>query len=293
MPCAAIFAPAGILLVVIVGVLPLLLPSSSAVGAVHALARQATTVAGPESPRILQLRHPESSLESHPVGAPEMPFLAVHAAMSSGTAVQSGLAAASLGNLTTSTGIPENAAQALDQFRTPSLSKLALPGSTEGVVVSRRGPSPIGEVRNEPAPRTAPTTGIRNAERQLRLLWPVRGAVTSPFGWRTHPIFGTREFHTGIDIAGQMGAPVVAAYPGTVRFVGWRSGYGQQVIVDHGGGFETAYSHLSAASVQPGTHVEQGQEIGRIGSTGWSTGPHLLFEVFVNGAPRNPAGYLY
>jgi murein DD-endopeptidase MepM/ murein hydrolase activator NlpD len=124
------------------------------------------------------------------------------------------------------------------------------------------------------------------------LVWPARGIVTSPFGWRIHPIFGTREFHTGIDIGGPSGAPVAAAYPGTVQFVGWKGGYGRLVIVYHGGGLETAYSHLSAASVQPGAHVEQGQEIGRIGSTGWSTGPHLLFEVFENGIPRDPAGYL-
>jgi murein DD-endopeptidase MepM/ murein hydrolase activator NlpD len=116
--------------------------------------------------------------------------------------------------------------------------------------------------------------------------------LTSPFGWRIHPIFGTREFHTGIDIAGPSGAPVLAAYAGTVRFVGWQEGYGKRIVVDSGGGLVTAYSHLSVTDVQPQAYVTQGQEIGRIGSTGWSTGPHLLFEVYENGVPQNPTGYL-
>ena len=95
-----------------------------------------------------------------------------------------------------------------------------------------------------------------------------------------------------MDIGAQMGAPVVSAYPGVVRFAGWKDGYGRLVIIYHGSGLETAYSHLSVASVSPGQRVEQGQEIGQVGSTGWSTGPHLLFEVYQNGQPRNPVGYL-
>jgi murein DD-endopeptidase MepM/ murein hydrolase activator NlpD len=131
-----------------------------------------------------------------------------------------------------------------------------------------------------------------NIRKQLLLVWPLHGAITSGFGWRTHPIFGTREFHTGIDIAGRWGTPIVAAYWGTVRYVGWKGGNGEIVIVDHGHGIETAYSHLSATTVKPGEVVEEGQEIGRTGSTGWSTGPHLFFEVYVDGSPRNPTGFL-
>jgi murein DD-endopeptidase MepM/ murein hydrolase activator NlpD len=260
MPCAALFAPAGMLLVVILGVLPLMLPSSSAGSAVHPPAREAPTVARPEPNRILHLRQVDLSLaaDSDPAAA----------------------------------GTSENAVLGLKQLPIAPSSERALPTSTAGVVVSRRGPSPIGEARIRASIHTPPAAGIPNAGRRLRLLWPSRGIVTSPFGWRTHPIFGTHEFHTGIDIGAQSGAPVMAAYPGTVRFVGWKGGYGLQIIVYHGGGLETAYSHLSAASVQLGAHVEQGQEIGRIGSTGWSTGPHLLFEVFENGTPRDPTGYL-
>ncbi|HLW48412.1 MAG TPA: M23 family metallopeptidase [bacterium] len=166
------------------------------------------------------------------------------------------------------------------------------PSQHAAPLVLRRGGSPLRAARPGVAIQAPATTEAWNSRKQVRLAWPLRGPVTSGFGWRTHPIFGTREFHTGIDIAGRSGAPIVAAYSGTVRFVGWKSGYGQLVIVDHGHGLQTAYSHLSAATVRPGAVVEQGQEIGRTGSTGWSTGPHLLFEVWENGIPRNPWGYL-
>lgn len=124
------------------------------------------------------------------------------------------------------------------------------------------------------------------------LLWPSGGIVTSRFGWRLHPIFGRPEFHTGMDIATRYGSPVVAALAGVVRFVGWKSGYGRIVVLYHDGGIETAYSHLSAATVSRGERVAEGQMIGRIGSSGWSTGPHLFFEVRRNGVPVDPARYL-
>ena len=116
--------------------------------------------------------------------------------------------------------------------------------------------------------------------------------MTSRFGWRVHPIFGGREFHTGMDIATRYGSPVVAALGGVVRFVGWKSGYGRLVVIEHDGGIETSYSHLSAAVVSPGQGVAPGQVIGRIGSSGWSTGPHLFFELRRNGVPVDPARYL-
>lgn len=168
---------------------------------------------------------------------------------------------------------------------------------------SGNGAAQFGRV--EPAeasdPELAPRTA--NAETpspsdQMAHAWPVvllrpsGGAVTSRFGWRTHPIFGSPEFHTGIDIATRYGSPVVAARAGVVVFVGWKSGNGRIVVLDHGGGLETMYSHLSASLVAPGQEVEEGDEIGRIGSTGWSTGPHLFFEVRRNGVPLDPARYL-
>jgi murein DD-endopeptidase MepM/ murein hydrolase activator NlpD len=118
--------------------------------------------------------------------------------------------------------------------------------------------------------------------------WPSYGRVTSRFGWRIHPIFGTREFHTGVDIASPWGTPVRAAKSGVVRFVGWMIGYGRLIIVDHENGLQTFYGHLSNDLVRAGSRVQQGELIGRVGSTGWSTGPHLFFEIRRFGVPLDP-----
>ena len=124
------------------------------------------------------------------------------------------------------------------------------------------------------------------------MISPSYGTITSRFGWRVHPIFGTREFHTGLDIANRYGTPVRAALGGIVRFAGWMAGYGRLVVVDHGGGLQTNYSHLSAMVVSLGERVLKGQILGQIGSTGWSTGPHLFFEVRRNGVPVDPVPLL-
>jgi murein DD-endopeptidase MepM/ murein hydrolase activator NlpD len=123
------------------------------------------------------------------------------------------------------------------------------------------------------------------------LLWPTSGHKTSDFGWRTHPIYGGRRMHTGVDISGGVGQPIVAAATGQVVSAGWRGGYGLTVVIDHGGGMHTLYAHQSQLSVAEGTVVEQGQKIGAVGSTGNSTGPHLHFEVRINGEPRDPMGW--
>lgn len=120
------------------------------------------------------------------------------------------------------------------------------------------------------------------------LVWPTDGVKTGDYGWRTHPIFGTRRFHAGIDISGDIGQPIVAAAEGLVVHAGWRGGYGLAVVLDHGGGLATLYAHQSWVAVSEGQVVEEGQNIGEMGSTGWSTGPHLHFEVRVNGEPRDP-----
>jgi murein DD-endopeptidase MepM/ murein hydrolase activator NlpD len=118
--------------------------------------------------------------------------------------------------------------------------------------------------------------------------WPILGPITSGFGWRVHPIFDTPEFHTGVDIAASMGAVIDAPAAGTVIFAGSLPANGTLVILDHGNGVTTTYSHLSAYRVYIGEHVRRGQVIARVGSTGWSTGPHLFFEIRKNGHPINP-----
>ncbi|MGN0954186.1 murein hydrolase activator EnvC family protein [Dialister sp.] len=122
--------------------------------------------------------------------------------------------------------------------------------------------------------------------------WPCSGPITSPFGYRTHPIFGTTIFHAGIDIGVDYGTPIHAADSGVVVYAGWISGYGNAVIIDHGGGISTLYGHNQSLAVSEGQSVSKGAVVAYAGSTGNSTGPHCHFEVDVNGSPVNPLGYL-
>lgn len=123
--------------------------------------------------------------------------------------------------------------------------------------------------------------------------WPVPGhhRITSPFGYRIHPILKYRKLHTGVDIGAPNGTPVVSAGSGTVIASRFMSGYGNCIMIDHGGKV-TVYGHLSSRAVSPGQSVSAGETIGYVGSTGMSTGAHLHFEVRVNGAVQNPLNYL-
>ena len=124
-------------------------------------------------------------------------------------------------------------------------------------------------------------------------VWPVEGTLEGGFGGRRNPFGGPGyEFHTGQDIEAPWGAPVVAGASGSVSFVGWQNGYGQLVIVDHGGGLTTRYGHLSHIDVELGQTVSRAQLLGKVGSTGRSTGPHLHYEVRINDQPVNPLQYL-
>lgn len=140
---------------------------------------------------------------------------------------------------------------------------------------------------------TASSAGISVTTGFIR---PVGGPITSPFGYRTHPIFHSRIFHSGIDIGAGYGNPVKASNTGKVIMAGWYGGYGKVVIIDHGvvrgQPITTLYGHLSTINVSQGQKVSQGQTIGRVGSTGYSTGPHLHFEVRVKGQPRNPLNFI-
>lgn len=124
--------------------------------------------------------------------------------------------------------------------------------------------------------------------------WPAPGNynITSPYGERIHPVYKTKIFHTGIDIAAPMGSDIIAANSGTVIFSGWNGGYGNCIIIDHGGGISTLYAHCSRLLVSKGELVSAKQTIAAIGSTGISTGPHLHFEVRINGDHTDPMSYL-
>ena len=125
---------------------------------------------------------------------------------------------------------------------------------------------------------------------------PIAGRITSPFGWRTHPIFNSRTFHSGVDIGGPNGGSIRASNSGKVIYSGWYGGYGKVVIIDHGvvGGKPTTtlYAHMSTIKVSNGQTVTKGQVIGLEGTTGYSTGPHCHFEVRINGKPNNPLQFI-
>ncbi len=125
-----------------------------------------------------------------------------------------------------------------------------------------------------------------------QLMYPTIGPVTSNFGWRTHPILGTERFHAGIDFGADYGSLVYASAQGRVIYADWYGGYGNAVIIDHGNGMTTLYGHCSELYVKDGDAVVKGQPISAVGSTGFSTGPHLHFELRANGEPTDPAAYL-
>ncbi len=147
------------------------------------------------------------------------------------------------------------------------------------------------EAAREAARRAAGIVGQQSAPGVLA--WPVSGTITSPFGYRRNPFGGGLEFHQGLDIAAPTGTTVTAASSGTVISAGWYGGYGNYILIDHGGGMATGYGHLSQIFVSAGQQVQKGQAIGAVGSTGMSTGPHLHFEVRLNGKPTDPAAYLH
>lgn len=125
-------------------------------------------------------------------------------------------------------------------------------------------------------------------------VWPCPASrnVTSPFGYRVHPIFGTTKFHSGIDIAAASGSAVIATASGTVVTSTYSSSYGNYIVINHGNGMTSLYAHLSSRLVSVGASVAQGTTIGLVGSTGWSTGPHLHFEISQNGTRVNPRNYV-
>lgn len=144
---------------------------------------------------------------------------------------------------------------------------------------------------------TAKPKGTKKAIKTTKKFsWPLRGTITSNFGYRRHPIHRKRLMHTGLDIARPHGTPIKATNDGVVIYSGWRGGYGKVVMINHGnvGGVNlvSLYGHLSRYRVSKGQKVTRGQVIANVGSTGYSTGPHLHFEIRKNGKPTNPRNYL-
>ena len=152
-----------------------------------------------------------------------------------------------------------------------------------------------GPAATTAAVATGPLAGSAGAGQTVApgtMALPVAGPVTSPFGSRGSPVNGAQEFHEGIDIGAAQGTPIRSAAAGTVSFAGQMSGYGNIVIVQHAGGLSTRYAHQSAMLVTAGQPVAAGEVIGAVGATGEATGPHLHFEVRLNGVAVNPAPYL-
>ena len=164
--------------------------------------------------------------------------------------------------------VQENKQHALDHMRSLQAQSAALGARIRSAQSSSIVPAPTG---------AASAAGF---------VWPVHGVLTSPYGWR----WG--RMHEGIDLAVSSGTPVVAAAAGTVIVAGWLGGYGNLVVVDHGNGISTAYGHNTSVAVGVGQSVAQGQLVAYSGNTGHSTGPHVHFEVRVNGSPVDPLGYL-
>lgn len=127
--------------------------------------------------------------------------------------------------------------------------------------------------------------------KRMKFIWPVQGTFTSYYGWRIHPIFKTRRYHSGYDIACPTGTPIQACADGKVIYSGWMGGYGYTIMLDHGGGLVSLYGHNSGLAVKEGTKVYRGQVIAYAGSTGWSTGPHCHFEARLHGQLTDPKNY--
>jgi len=123
-------------------------------------------------------------------------------------------------------------------------------------------------------------------------LWPVMGPITSSFGQRDDPFNGEGAFHTGVDISATFGTPVRAAADGVITTASMASGYGREIVVDHGNGIETLYGHLSGFAITTGEQVRRGQVIGYVGMSGRATAPHLHYEVRIHNTPVNPHRYL-
>ena len=171
-----------------------------------------------------------------------------------------------------------------------------MPPSPQSKPVQPSAPSPqpdsVGKTPPAPAPEVRRPQSYTWLPKGAVLEWPLRGTITMPFGSRVHPVFRTKVFNSGIDIKAASGTPVRAAGPGEVLFRGWLRGFGQVIIIDHGGGLSTVYGHLATTAVEEGDAVRTGSVLGTAGNSGTNTESGLHFEVRRGGAAQNPLNYL-
>lgn len=177
-----------------------------------------------------------------------------------------------------------------ERNRAAEAARLAA-STTTTTTPSTTAAAPVGTTPATSA-TTSPTTPPATTPNAPSFLWPLSGPVVSAFGPRVHPIDGVVKIHQGIDIDGVTGASIAASAGGEVFYAGWLGGYGNAVLIDHGGGYTTLYAHQSVIQVSEGQMVSAGQTVGLVGSTGNSTGPHLHFEVRFWSVPHDPLLYL-
>jgi murein DD-endopeptidase MepM/ murein hydrolase activator NlpD len=151
----------------------------------------------------------------------------------------------------------------------------------------------ISEASETPPARRMPTPKAGNASSNVPSIWPIMGPLRTGYGMRNDPFGGPSvEFHKGQDISAPTGTPIIATADGVVVIAGWVKGYGNGIYIDHGNGISTRYGHLSRIDVVVGQTIKRGEHLGLVGSTGRSTGPHLHYEVRINGQAVNPLPYL-
>lgn len=167
-------------------------------------------------------------------------------------------------------------------------------GGSAGLVSFSPRRLPSGAIFSVALVTSRPKISVGQFSGALPSLMPVAArGLTSGFGIRQHPILGTLRAHNGVDLAATYGSPIVATASGVVSTAGWSGGYGLLVSLDHGSGLQTRYGHMSRVNVAPGQQVQKGDVIGYVGSTGMSTGPHLHYEIRINGQAINPAARLH